>query len=444
MPNILAIDDVPEFLSEIKSILRGQFTTITCQSPIRGIRRALREAPDLIITTLVMKELNGLEVIRRIRGEGCKIPILMVTSYGDPQTASEAIRIGANDYIHRPINPDELIGRVQKAYETTSPAITPLASLENGIYTRDPEMLNSLELARTVANTDSRILILGETGCGKELFARAIHRYSQRSSHAFVEINCAAIPENLLESELFGHEKGAFTGALQRRIGRFEEAGEGTLFLDEIGEINLNLQSKLLRVMQNGDYSRVGGQKTLKSSARIVAATNRNLREEVEKGNFRADLYFRINVVPLNLPPLRKRPADVSLLADHFIEKFHLSDKPQQHFSESAIKVMQAYDWPGNVRELEHLVERLCIVNRSNVFEVSDLPPHMLESNRFETEQASEASTEIPPYSQARYNFDKHYIDRLLAQTNGNYSAAAKIAQMERSQFFRMAKKHLA
>ncbi|WPJ94043.1 sigma-54 dependent transcriptional regulator [Coraliomargarita algicola] len=445
MQRALIIDDTPSLISEIRHMLKGEYAITSARSPIRGIRRAISEEIGLVITTLKMREMGGLDVIRRLRSRGYQGCIVMVTAFGDASTAQEAIRLGATDYITRPLVAAELISRLARALKKTdSDSIPPLQSIEEDICTQDPEMIALLELAHLAANTDSRILILGETGTGKELLAKAIHRYSQRVKKPFIAINCAAIQESLLESELFGHEQGAFTGALSRRIGRFEQAGTGTLFLDEIGEISLALQSKLLRVLQDGEYYRVGGNQKLKSRARIVAATNQTLRQRVESGDFRADLFYRLNVVSLKLPPLRQRPGDVSLLANFFFQRFKSDSSLAKRFSERALEQLKRYNWPGNIRELEHLVERSNILIRKHVIELEDLPQHI---------QQAPQKTNVPlglnvetalNFSDAKTRFEKTYFNNILEQSGGNYALAARMAGMERTVFYRKAKKLLA
>lgn len=423
-PELLVVDDIPEFLEEISSILEPAFSVVTCPSPLRAIELAAERTFSLILTTLVMKELDGFELIRRLRGGGVEIPILMVTGYGNSNTAVEALRLGANDYLTKPVNPGELKARVKKALYEPSP--------EHGAFlTRDPATRELTQLVRKVAETSARVLIQGETGTGKELIARMLHDQGGRSKEPFIAVNCAAMPANLIESELFGHERGAFTDAVQERRGRFEEAGKGTLFLDEIGELGIALQSKLLRVLQDGDFQRVGGRKTLKLQARIVVATNRDLKREVREGRFRQDLYFRLNVVSLNIQPLRKRRGDVRLLAERFIQRFTLRGNEPIHFSEAAWRLLDLYDWPGNVRELEHSIERLSILHPGR-----ELTPDDLQELRIDP--SSEKKEEIAVYSEALKTFQKHYFRNLLEQTGYHLTRAASLAGMDKGQFHRM------
>ncbi|GHB90579.1 sigma-54-dependent transcriptional regulator [Cerasicoccus arenae] len=440
MLNVIVIDDQPPLLSEIRSMLKREYSVTTCSSPLRGVRMIRKSEPDLVVVTLVMKEMDGFEVIRRLKSSGCQMPIVMISAYGDASTPAEATRLGASDYISRPILADELLARLRRVMErqmaNAMPA--PIHSLQDGICTADPEMLSLLELAHIAANTDSRILILGETGTGKELIAQTIHRYSGRSTQPFIEVNCAAIQPNLLESELFGHEKGSFTGAEGMRKGKFEQASGGTLFLDEIGEMSLEMQSKMLRVLQNGDYTRVGGDQRQVSTARIVAATNQDLRALVNDGLFRADLYFRLNVVTLTLPPLRRRPCDILLLANLFLTRFNQPGNPPKRISEAALRVLAGYPWPGNVRELEHLIERLSILVSKQVIDVEALPDYVRDTA---TRTPLGELGEIIPYQQARAEFERQYFTQAVYQAQGNLSQAARIAGMDRSQFYRMHKR---
>lgn len=429
--NVLIVDDVPDFLKETSAVLRPHFGVTVCSSPLRGLRLIKQGGIDLLITTLVMRELDGLEVIRRVRGSGNALPIIMVTGFGNENTAIEATRVGATDYLTKPVEPEELIARVRRAltYADVQEEVD-----EPLVLSQDKTMLEVIEVCRRVARSPSRVLILGETGTGKELFARMLHARSQRVREPFVDVNCAAIPPNLLESELFGHERGAFTGATERRVGRFEEAGEGTLFLDEIGELGITMQSKLLRVLQTGDFSRVGGSRNLRSQARVIAATNRDLNQEVLAGRFRADLYYRLNVVTLEVPPLRQRFGDIPILVRHFGRKFVQPGHEPIAFAHEAMQRLCAYGWPGNVRELEHLIERLSVLVTRGEVHLSDLPAHF--QGITEAAPVAPASTNRP-YHEALREFQHTYFQNLIAAANGNLAAAARQAGMDRSQFFR-------
>jgi DNA-binding NtrC family response regulator len=443
-PSLLVIDDVPEFLQEVRSMLRPLGVQVTiCSSPVRALRLARQKPFHLIITTLVMRELGGFELVRRLRGQEFAAPIVMITGRGRPETAIEATRLGVDDYIEKPVQAEELRARIEKALGRSGQDLPPAGEAVGWEpVSGDPVMQAILETLPPIARSDSRVLLLGETGTGKQVIAQAIHRASPRSARPFVEVNCAAIPAALLESELFGHERGAFTGASERRTGRFEEAGSGTLFLDEIGEMEPSLQAKLLGVLQHGRFSRVGGSATLQSKARLIAATNRNLQEEVTAGRFRADLFYRLQVISLTLPPLRRRTVDIPLLAAFFLRRFRREGGPGA-FSPAALQLLQAYSWPGNIRELEHLIERLAVLCPKPVIEPGDLPAAIAGATLNHQSTFGETTTGgIPPLGEARDAFERAYLQRSLTAAKGNMAAAARIAAVDRSHFFRLIKRH--
>ena len=438
---VLVVDDLSEFCQEVRAMLRGFVGDVQiCGSPLRALRLVRKQKYDLFITTLLMKELGGFEVIRRLRGQGDGIPILMITGYGNEQTAIEATRLGVTDYMEKPVDAQELRARIAKIFHQTL-SETPRGETETTeLVSQDPAMRAILDTLAPIARSDSRVLILGETGTGKQLIAQAIHQLSGRAREPWVEVNCAAIPENLLESELFGHERGAFTGATERRIGRFEEAGRGTLFLDEIGEMSFAVQSKLLRVLQGGRFNRVGGHETLQSHARVLAATNRDLAREVEEGRFRADLFYRLHVISLVLPPLRKRPADIPLLAAHFLWRFQREGTVAREFSPEAMRAFQLYGWPGNVRELEHTVERLAVMGGRPLIALEDLP------DKFRQLVSSGGTTEPVRFtgtlSEARRTFERAFLTNGLRQARGNMAEAARRAGVDKSHYFRLVRRH--
>lgn len=439
---ILVVDDVPTFCQEMRRQLRDCCGDVAiCGSPLRAVRLLRKEKFDLLITTLVMRELGGFDLIRRIRGQGGDLPILIITSHGSSATAIEATRLGVKDYLEQPVRAEELRARVAKIFGSTAGDSATLSSMRGHVESKDPAMKAVFEMVEVVARSDSRVLILGETGTGKELIANEIHRRSSRSEEPFVDVNCAAIPENLLESELFGHERGAFTGATDRRVGRFEEAGDGTLFLDEIGETSFSVQSKLLRVLQSGKYSRVGGQAVLQNRARVIAATNRNLQAEVDAGRFRADLFFRINVITITLPPLRRRPVDVPDLVDFFLQRFRGNRPHPACFTDDAMRRLQAYNWPGNIRELEHMVEQMVVLHPEPEIQERHLPERILR------ETGGRSSTSEPgawpgPFREAKASFERGYLREALRRAQGNLAEAARLAELDRAQFYRLARRH--
>jgi len=437
LPRALVVDDVPAFCQELRALLKPVCEVVLCTSPIRALRILRAQSFDLLITTLLMKELGGFELVRRARGQGSRLPIMLITGHGNETTAIEATRLGVADYVVKPFSGEELRARVENLFDAIAPpepdmpAWTPLISA-------DAAMKAILDTVEAIARSDSRVLILGETGTGKQLIAQAIHGASGRSAKPFVEVNCAAIPEALLESELFGHERGAFTGATERRIGRFEEAGAGTLFLDEIGEMSFAVQSKLLRVLQNGRFNRVGGSDNLQSRARVIAATNRDLQKEVEAGRFRADLFYRLHVITLTVPPLRRRAADVPLLAQHFLQRLGRGRATPRGFSADALDALQRYRWPGNVRELEHLVERFAVLHERPWVELADLPEKILRERESATPPASLKGN----YAEARLAWEHSFLQESLRAARGNMAAAARAAGLDRSQYFRLVRKH--
>jgi DNA-binding NtrC family response regulator len=438
---ILIVDDVPKFCQEIRATLKRPYPqTAICGSPLRAFRLLKEDRFDLLITTLVMKEMSGLDLIRRVRGQGLALPIVMITGYGNDQTAIEATRVGASDYLEKPVEPEELLARLAKLLARPAGHEKRSDTRRAEMISEDPAMKAVFDMVGAVARSDSRVLILGETGTGKQLVAQAIHDRSPRRREPFVEVNCAAIPENLLESELFGHERGAFTGATERRVGRFEEAGAGTLFLDEIGEMGFGLQSKLLRVLQDGRFSRVGGQTTLQSQARVIAATNRNLEKESEAGRFRADLYYRLHVITVLLPPLRRRTGDIPLLAEHFLRRFRRERSWPERFSAGALLRLRRYAWPGNVRELEHLVERFAVLHERAEIEVSDLPERMVQDGPGGGQPAASAWLG-GAFADARTAFERAYVENSLRNSGGNMAAAARFAGLDRSHYFRLVRR---
>jgi two-component system response regulator AtoC len=327
----------------------------------------------LLLMDLQMPGLSGLELIERLRKDNIDIPVILITAYGTSSIAIRAMQIGAYDYLNKPFDLDEVLVVVKRLFEHQALAsrvrsLEERAELRERMIGRSPAMSQIYKTIGRVAASDASVLITGETGTGKELAANLIHQNSARRSGALVKVNCAALPETLIESELFGHEKGAFTGAVAQRKGRFELAHKGTIFLDEVGEITLPVQKKLLRVLQEGEIERVGGTGVVKVDVRVLTATNRDLLEEVKAGNFREDLYYRLNVINLHMPPLRERRADIPVLIEHFLDKYRYKPgAPPTRISEEALELLEKYDWPGNVRQLENEIERAVVLSQGTV-----------------------------------------------------------------------------
>jgi len=373
-PRILIVDDDAGQRSLLDSFLRSQgFATVVVDSGERALETLSREKIDLMISDVRMPGLSGLETLRLARQRHATLPVLLVTAYADIREAVGAMRDGAVNYLAKPIDLDELLLSVQQAAGLTKPVplrCNPDQQVPAHIVAQSPLMRAIVRDVSLIAPSDTRVLITGESGVGKEVVADLLHAWSARAAGPLVKVNCAAIPETLLESELFGHERGAFTGALAQRIGRFEEATNGSIFLDEIAEMSPQLQAKLLRVTQDGRFQRIGSNREIQTHARILAASNRNLDEEVKTGRFREDLFYRLNVVELNLPPLRERREDILPLASLFIAEFA---KGRARFSETATACLLNFFWPGNVRQLRNAMERAVLLSRSELI----LPEHL-------------------------------------------------------------------
>jgi len=385
MWKILVIEDDDTVRDVLHSFLVSRkFDVSLAENGETGLDMARAEKFDLILTDLVMPGITGMDVLKEVTTAATSVPVIVMTAFGTVQTAVEAMRNGAFDYVTKPFNLDELMIVLEKALSVSKlqkENVMLKRQLKKkynfkGLIGDSPSMQTVYELIEKIADTDSTILITGESGTGKELIAKTIHYNNiSRAGGPFVPINCAAIPRDLLESELFGHEKGAFTGAISTRLGRFELAQDGTLFLDEVGELDPSLQVKLLRVLQEREFERVGGMKTIKVDVRILAATNKDLEKATKEGKFREDLYYRLNVIPLQLPPLRNRHEDIPLLTAFFVQEFCRKKKREPFsFSPQVMDCLLKYRWPGNVRELENLMERLTILVSGPVVQLADLP----------------------------------------------------------------------
>ncbi len=381
---ILIVDRDPDFLAWTKTQLENDSVrVITDTASDTAFKTFQIENPDLVLAELHLHPSSGLEFLARVRKDSPNAMVIITSALGTTQGVIESMKLGAFDFVRKEQLPFTLKMVVDSALKEradlrASTPFKPLLTVEEhkeDIVGKSDAMQQVFKMIGRVAGSDAPVMITGESGSGKELVARAIHHYSARSSRAFLAINCAAIPENLLESELFGHERGSFTGAHSQRIGRFEQADNGTLFLDEVGEMPLPVQSKLLRVLQEGEFSRVGGNETIHTNVRIVCATNKKLEEEVNSKAFREDLFYRLNVVRIHLPPLRSRVEDIQLLAEYFLQKAaNLRHRPLLQLSEEAVRVLESYPWPGNVRELENTIQRACVLATTDVLLPKDIP----------------------------------------------------------------------
>jgi len=390
--SVLIIDDEKDVHYSFRRLLEKEpLEILSAESGDEGIRQARKAHPDLIVMDIRMGQQNGLDTLRELRQMNPKQLVIMMTAYGTSQTAIEAMKLGAYDYVLKPFDIPQLKDLLFEALAAaramkqiaTFPTKLNAEEIRQTIVGNSPAMQQVYKLIGQVAPTNTTILITGESGTGKELVARAIYQNGSRLNKPFIAINCAAIPENLLESELFGHEKGSFTGALAQRIGKFEQCDGGTLFLDEIGDMPLTTQTKILRVLQEGEISRVGNNQSIKTDVRIIAATNKDLWQAVQSKQFREDLFYRLNVVRVNLPPLRERTTDLPILTAYFINKFRLKHPtgPSQ-IAEEALAAIQAHTWPGNVRELENCVQRAMVLATGNTIMLANLPEEISRGQR--------------------------------------------------------------
>ena len=437
---ILVVDDEEGARDALQAILEDDFDVTTTASGTEALDLCHRTHFDLILLDVSMPEIDGIETLKRLKVLSERTDVVMISASDRAQMAVQSIKLGAYDYITKPFELDDILSAVERVLEkqTLERQVdylrSEMAHQLGGyqILTQDPAMLGILDLIDKVATTTSSVLITGESGTGKELVARSLHLGSERRKESFVAINCAAIPSELMESELFGHERGAFTGAHSRSVGKFEYANGGTLFLDEISALRLELQAKLLRVIQEKEFQRLGSNRSIKVDVRIVAATNTNLEDIIQKGTFRRDLFFRLNVIPIRLPSLRERRGDVRPLAQHFLKRFNLQLRRQiPGFTSQAVEVLERYPWPGNVRELENLVERLVVLGRDNEpISHEDLPLEIL----LDSPMAQQAFVpEKDGLLKARDSFERQFILKALKRAQWNQSEAARILGIHRN-----------
>lgn len=423
-------------------VLDGFSVTCFCR-PAEAIEYIRRTPPDLVLTDMKMPEITGMEVVRATHDASPGTGIVIMTAYGTIEGAIDAMRAGAFDYVRKPFQTDELLITLTKALEQRRLLVENETLNETlrrqtehtQIIGTSPLIQEVVSLIGKAAPTSSAVLIYGESGTGKELVAKAIHKQSPRRKKSFVAINCASIPEPLLESELFGHEKGSFTGADRTKMGLIELAHEGTLFLDEIGDLPFLLQSKLLRVLQEHEIQRVGGLRTIPVDVRLLAATNRDLKSAIDMKEFRTDLFYRLNVITITLPPLRDRVGDIPVLVEHFLEQTRIRlRKPRASISEDAMRALEQYHYPGNVRELENIIERMIVLCDSNSLGISDIPADI--RSKVSTSYARETTPlQHTDYREAREEFERAYLLKVIETTRGNISEAARLSGLSRRHF---------
>ncbi|MFO8163008.1 MAG: sigma-54 dependent transcriptional regulator [Desulfatiglandales bacterium] len=435
---VLIVDDEPSIIQSLRGILTDEgFEVMTADGGLKALDIIRETIPDIILLDIWMPDIDGMETLEMIRELYPSAQVIMISGHGTIETAVKATKLGAHDFIEKPLSLEKVLLSVNNALkynklETELDIFKEKDRRKHQITGHSQPISELKEKIGIVAPTDSWVLIVGENGTGKELVAHAIHRLSKRKDKPFIEVNCAAIPEDLIESELFGHEKGSFTGATTMKRGKFDQANNGMLFLDEIGDMSLKAQSKVLRILQEQRFERVGGNRTIRVDVRVIAATNKNLEEEIAKGRFREDLYFRLNVIPIRVPPLRERTDDIQELVNEFFTEFSFDTKKERKFlSPNALESLKKYTWPGNIRELKNLVERMAIMYPGTEIDVKDLP---FPYNRLRSEHRElDTFFSSDSFKEARETFEKDFIARKLSQFGGNISKTAEAIGVERS-----------
>ena len=445
MNTILIIDDEKEICESIKMILEMQnYHVEYATSGTQGLEKIVSSPYDAVLLDIQMPDINGFEVLKKAKEYDSSLNILIISAFGNIENAILATKLGAFDFIEKPIDRDKLLISVRNAVAQSNLKRENLEMkktllTEGQIVGKSKPILQILDLVDKVAPTDVRILITGDNGTGKELVAKAIHQKSLRKDKPFVEVNCAAIPNELIESELFGHEKGSFTGAFQQRIGRFELANKGTLFLDEVGDMSLQAQAKVLRAIEDGKIERVGGTKKIEVDVRIISATNKNLKEEIEKSNFREDLFHRLNVIPLRIPSLRERIDDLPLLVDYFTRDISAKHKKVTPvFTEDTIKLLQQLNWTGNIRELRNIIERIIIIVNKKVITSSDIE-FLIPYEKASLQSLIDESNSFQDFKEKA---EKAFILKQLELNNWNISKTAEALDIQRSHLYNKMKKY--
>ena len=439
--SILIVDDEASIRQSLGAILTDEgYEILTAESGEEALRVIEDEMPNLVLLDIWLPGMDGIETLKAIKAEHPQLRVIIMSGHGTIETAVKATKLGAFDFIEKPLSLDKIILLVDHALDMSSleeenVLLKQKVTQEYELTGCSASILELKEAIGIIAPTNAWVLIMGENGTGKELVARSLHRLSRRSTKPFIEVNCAAIPEDLIESELFGHEKGAFTGATQKKRGKFDLAHEGTIFLDEVADMSLKAQAKILRILQEKKFERVGGTKMIHVDVRVLAATNKDLEQEMEEGHFRQDLYYRLNVIPLNVPPLRERKEDIPLLVDRFLKDFAGKERePEKKITEGALDLLMLHNWPGNVRELKNIIERLVIMAPSEVIGAENIPafsPGDLEQREICVTDAADS------YKTAKMDFEKQYILKKLKEFDGNISRTAEAIGLERSNLHR-------
>lgn len=432
---ILVVDDEESICQSLRGVLSDEgYEVLTVQSGEECLDIIEEELPSLILLDIWLPGIDGIETLKRIKSKHPQMQVIMISGHGTVESAVMTTKLGAFDFVEKPLSIDKTVLAVNHALD-----IVRLEEenrlLKNGhsheIDGESKAIIELREMIQIISPTNAWILIMGENGTGKELVARSIHRQSGRSGRSFIEVNCAAIPEELIESELFGHEKGAFTGATEKKRGKFDLANKGTIFLDEVADMSLKAQAKILRILQEKKFERVGGARIIDTDVRVLAATNKDLEYEMEEGRFRQDLYYRLNVIPLEVPPLRDRIEDVPLLARRFVREFSLKEaRAEKQIADDALAVLMEHTWPGNVRELKNIMERLVITLPSDTITADDIPPLSRDNHRFTRPGSGDGGDSLRG---AREVFERDYIAKKLAEHKWNVKKTAEAIGLERS-----------
>jgi DNA-binding NtrC family response regulator len=446
---ILVVDDEPDMVETLEQMLSGaNYDVVTAVDSAKAFDLIPKERPDLIITDLVMPDLDGIGFLQRIKAHYPNIPVILLTGYATVDSAVDAMKKGASDYLSKPFHSEELFLRVQKCLTWSEideenrylRSRMQSETQSSAIIGQSRALWQLLHLVDKVAPTDAAVLLLGESGTGKDLLARTIHDRSSRRDGPFFSVNCAALSENLLESELFGHERGAFTGAIENKKGIFEVANKGTLFLDEITETGLSFQAKLLRVVQNGEFLRVGGNRYLKSDVRLISSSNRDIQAAIANGSFRSDLFYRLSAIQIHVPPLRERSEDIPLLARYFVEKYATElRRPVPVITPEALLLLTNYSWPGNIRELRNTIERAVILGHGAVITPEQLPKEMTAAVK---PPAPELAFRIPQEGFRLSDLERKLVEEALELASGNQVQAARLLGISRDAFRNRLKKH--
>jgi two-component system nitrogen regulation response regulator NtrX len=447
-PRILVIDDESAIRDSLRMILEYEgYEVQGAATGQDGLTLVDRDPPELVFLDIKMAGMDGLEVLQRLKAGHDTLPVVMISGHATVSTAVEATKLGAFDFIEKPLSTERVLVTVRNALDRLrlvdeNVTLRKAQEVRHQLVGDSAGLRGTLDAVKRAAPTAATVLITGESGVGKELVARAIHRNSLRARERFIQVNCAAIPDDLIESELFGHEKGSFTGATEKQVGKFEQADRGTIFLDEVGDMSLKTQAKVLRVLQEGEVERLGSSRTIKVDVRVIAATNKDLEQEVEKGNFREDLYFRLNVIPIQVPPLRERTEDIPTLVRHFLDLLARENNVRpKRITEAALTALQRHRWRGNIRELRNTIERLVIMTPGDTIDAGDLPPmaarNVAEVRDVPTARVGDSEPQAGTLREHKELAERAFLVQKLRETGWNISKTADLIDTPRSNLYK-------